>query len=190
MKRVVVSNPGTPDLKLMEQGVEILLRGMGVDLSDPNFEGTPARVAKLYKEMLTPPVNNWKTFPAQVSDLVVLRGHKVFALCPHHLMPVECTAYVGYIPNKLTIGLSKLARVVEEQLTKPLMQEDLGHLIANAIEEKLEPKGCGVVLTGVHGCMKFRGVETTGDVVTSDMRGVLLLNASARSEFLQLIGRP
>jgi GTP cyclohydrolase I len=174
----------------MAKGVRILLEGMGVDLKDANFRGTPERVAKMYAEMLTPPHNNWTTFPAESADMIIIRNHNVTAICPHHLMPVDVTAYVGYIPNELTVGLSKLARVIEEQLTTPLMQEDLGHLIANTLEEKLHPKGVGVVLACVHGCMKFRGVETHGDVVTSIMRGVFLHVPSARSEFLQLIGRP
>ena len=168
----------------------MLLEGMGVDLKDPNFKDTPARVAKMYREMLSPRANNWMTFPAKASDLIILRGHRVIAICPHHLQPVEIRACVGYIPGKKTIGLSKLARVIEEQLTAPMMQEDLAEAVADAIDKKLDPKGVGVVLAGVHGCMRFRGVRTSGDVITSVMKGVLLLNSAARSEFLQLIGSP
>jgi len=62
--------------------------------------------------------------------------------------------------------------------------------VADSIHDKLDPKGVGVVLAGVHGCMRFRGVRSDGDVVTSVMRGVLLLNPAARTEFLQIIGRP
>ena len=183
----------SPNINKMLQGIEILLDGMlGYEQwqKDPNFSGTPARVARLYAEMLTPQENNWTTFPARAADLVLLRGHKVIALCPHHLMPVEVTAYVAYIPNKLTIGLSKLARVVEQHLTAPIMQEDLAHKIAESLDDVLEPKGVGVVLTGIHGCMRFRGVQTDGDVVSSVMKGVFLLNPAARMELMQLIGRP
>jgi GTP cyclohydrolase I len=176
--------------KQMEQGVVMLLRGMGCDLTDPNFKGTPARVAKMYQEMLTPTASNWSTFPAASSDLVLLRGHRVVGLCPHHLQPVEFVCHVGYIPNELTVGLSKLARVVEHQLVAPIMQEDLAHDVANALDEKLRPKGVGVVISGRHGCMAFRGVKSDGDVVVSVMKGVLLLNPTARGEFLQIVGRP
>lgn len=158
--------------------------------SDPNFRGTPQRVARMYEQMLSPEVNNWTTFPAEASDIILMRGHKVVALCPHHLMPVEIRAYVAYIPNELTIGLSKLARVVEEQLTKPIMQETLAHAVADSLDKHLKPKGVGVVLAGVHGCMKFRGVESDSDTVNSVMKGVFLLNPAARMELLQLIGRP
>jgi GTP cyclohydrolase I len=178
------------DLKKMKKGVTLLLEGMGADLSDPNFTETPDRVAKMFREMLTPQPSRWNAFPAENSDLVLLRGHKVVGLCPHHLLPVEYTCHVGYIPNKLTVGLSKLARVIEHQLVRPILQEDLAHDVAHSLNHQLEPKGVGVVISGVHGCMRFRGVETEGDVVVSVMTGVLLLNPSARMEFFQLIGRP
>lgn len=171
----------------MAQGVRLILEGMGVDLTDPNYRETPKRVARMYASMLSPQKNNWKTFPAQRSDLVILRKHRVFALCPHHLLPVELTCYVGYIPNKRVLGLSKLARVIEEQLTAPILQEDLAHGIADALDRRVEPKGIGVVLIGVHGCMRFRGVESTGDISTSVVRGALLHEPSARAEFFQLL---
>lgn len=178
------------NIKRMSRAVEELLLGMGVDINSPDFLETPQRVAKMYSEMLSPAPNNWKTFPTKKADLIVLRNHEVVALCPHHLQPVVLTAYIGYIPNKKTVGLSKLARAVEEQLTRPITQEDLGDAIADMLEDRLEPKGTGVVLAGIHGCMRFRGVRSGGDTVTSVMRGVLLLNPAARSEFLQIVGRP
>ncbi len=178
------------DLTMMERGIEMLLEGMGVDRNDPNFRDTPGRVARMYAAMLTPQPNNWMTFPAGESDLIVLRGHKVIGLCPHHLQPVVFTCYVGYIPDTKTVGLSKLARAVEEHLTVPIMQEDLAHKVADTLHNRLHPKGVAVVIAGVHGCMRFRGVESDGDVVSSVMKGVLLLNPAARAEFLQLIGRP
>jgi GTP cyclohydrolase I len=178
------------NLKKMEAGVKLLLQGMSIELDDPNFRRTPQRVARMFAEMLTPRESNWAIFPTALSDLILLRGHRVVALCPHHLLPVELTCHVAYIPNRKTVGLSKLARVVEVQLTRPITQEDLADAVANSLNEKLEPKGVGVVIAGVHGCMRFRGVETEGDVVVSVMKGVLLLNPTARHEFLRLIGRP
>jgi hypothetical protein len=38
--------------------------------------------------------------------------------------------------------------------------------------------------------MRYSGVQTSGDVVVSAMKGVLLLDPTSRSEFLRLIGRP
>lgn len=175
--------------KQISTGIRLVLIGMGVDPdSDANFRGTPARVAKMYKELLSPKKNSWATFPASSSDLVILRRHRVIALCPHHLMPVDLQCSVGYIPRKTVVGISKLARAVEEHLTKPMLQEDLAHAVADSLVAHLEPRGVGVVLTGVHGCMRFRGVKSEGDIVVSAMRGELQLNPTARSEFFQVLG--
>lgn len=178
------------DKKKIEQGVRLVLQGMGVDLTDSNFRDTPKRVARLYKEMLTPQKNNWASFPSPTGGMIILRGHRVFAICPHHLQVVELKAFVAYIPNKKVLGLSKLARVVEQHLTIPIMQETLGDLVAESLNDQINPQGVAVVLAGKHGCMRYRGIETDGDVVTSAMRGLFLHGQAAREEFLQLIGRP
>ena len=173
----------------MERGITLLLKGMGVSLSDPNFIGTPARVAKMYEELFTPEHNSYASFPGGTYDgMVILRGHKVHGICPHHLMPVEMRAYVAYIPHRTVLGLSKLARVVEEQLTGPVLQEDLTEQIATTLKDRTDPKGVGVVIVGRHGCMRHRGVETDADVITSSMKGVFLTNGNAREEFLRLCG--
>lgn len=176
--------------KLMERGVRLILQGMGVDLNDSNFKDTPRRVAKMYQEMLTPPANSWTDFPSPTTGMIVLRGHHVFAICPHHLMPVELRAYVAYIPKKRVLGLSKLARVVESHLTKPIMQEELGDLVADALDTKINAQGVAVTLAGAHGCMKYRGIQTTGDVVTETLRGLFLHSQAARDEYLRIIGTP
>lgn len=180
------------DLKKMEKGVALILDGMGVDRKDSNFLDTPTRVAKMYQQMLTPQVNNWTTFPSPSKGMIVLRGHRVFALCPHHLMPVELRAYVAYIPKERVLGLSKLCRVVEEHLREPIMQEDLARRVADTLfkHKELSPEGVAIVLAGQHGCMRYRGVETDGDVVASEMRGLFLHSPSTREEFLSFIGKP
>lgn len=176
--------------KLLEQGALLLLRGMNVDLKDSNFKDTPKRVAKMYAELLTPQVNNWATFPSPTKGMIILRNHTVFALCPHHLLPVELRAFIAYIPSKKVLGLSKLARVVEQHLTAPIMQEELGDKTADSLENQLTPQGVAVVLAGQHGCMRYRGIETSGDVVTSAMRGLFLHSQATREEFMRLIGKP
>lgn len=169
---------------------KLLLEGFGVDLKDPHYADTPSRVARMYAEMFTPRPNNMRTFPVEHGGLVLLRDHRAFAVCPHHLLPFEMRVSVGYIPHKKVLGLSKLARVVEAQLGAPILQEALTDAVAWDLQHRTDAKGSGCVVVGQHGCMRCRGVRTTGDVVTSSMQGVLLLNPTARQEFMSLIGRP
>lgn len=176
--------------KQIEDGVRLMLKGMNCAIEEPDFRGTPQRVAKMYLELFSPPRNNFRTFPVQHGGLVLLRGHRAFGVCPHHLLPFEMRVHVGYIPNKKVLGLSKLARVVESQLTGPILQEVLTDRVAYDLFNRTDAKGAGCVVVGEHGCMRCRGVRTTGDIVTSSMQGVFLLNPTAREEFLRLIGRP
>jgi GTP cyclohydrolase I len=97
---------------------------------------------------------------------------------------------VGYIPDGRVLGLSKLARAAEVHLTQPVMQETLSDLIADGLDDRLRPKGVAVIIRGIHGCMRHRGVRTAGDVVTSAVRGVYLTNPSARDEFMRIVGKP
>jgi GTP cyclohydrolase I len=174
----------------MEQGVRLLLQGMGIDLNNPNYKETPQRVSRLFAEMLSPVHSNWKTFPTSYRGLVLLRNHEVIGLCPHHLQPVPMRVHVAYLPKKTALGLSKLARAVEERLSMPVLQEQLTQDVADALEAHLEPLGVGVIITGRHGCMQYRGIRSEADVVTSSMRGAFFNDARAREELMMMIGRP
>jgi GTP cyclohydrolase IA len=176
--------------KKMEKAISLLLEGMGCDARSENFRDTPRRVAALYRELLTPKQNNFQSFTSRHNNLILLRGHRVTALCPHHLLPVTLRVSVGYIPNGRVLGLSKLARTVESQLTQPILQEALTDAVVDTLEDRIQPQGVGCVVAGSHGCMHFRGIRTTADIITSRMSGVFLLNATARQEFLQLLGEP
>jgi GTP cyclohydrolase I len=177
------------DRRKIEEATRLFLEGIGQDPNDPNFRDTPKRVARLWKELLSPKRVKYTTFPDSYGSMVILRGHKVHGVCPHHLLPVEMSVYVGYIPNAKVLGLSKLARVAEEQLNAPITQETFTNRIAERLAV-LDPKGIAVVVSGRHGCMRHRGVRTNADVITSAMQGVYLTNPTARQEFLQLVGCP
>jgi len=175
--------------KLIEQGVRLILQGLEVDLEDRNYKDTPKRVARMYQELFTPRRNSWSVFPEQHSNLILLRGHIVYGVCPHHLVPVKMVVHLGYIPNKQVLGLSKLARCIEEQLGAPVLQETFTDNVAQTLHLRLDAKGVGCVVVGSHGCMQARGVKTTGDVVTSCMTGIFFTNPTSREELLTLIGR-
>jgi len=174
---------------LVRQGVALMLRGFEVDPADSNYKDTPRRVAKLYRELFTPAHNNMAVFPEKHDNMILLRGHSVVGVCPHHLLPVQFKVWLGYIPDHNVLGLSKLGRIIEDQLTGPVLQETLTERIASAMMQAVSPRGVAVVVSGSHGCMQLRGLRTQADIVTSSMRGVFLLNPPAREEFLRLIGR-
>jgi GTP cyclohydrolase I len=177
------------DVDAAEEAVADLLRALGQDVDSEHLRETPARVARSFREMLTPREFNLTTFPNDegYNELVVARDIPFHSLCEHHMLPFRGVAHVGYLPGERILGLSKLARVVELYARRLQVQERLTQQVANWLEEQLEPKGVGVVLEAEHLCMSLRGVRSEGSLtVTSSLTGLVREDARTRTEFLAL----
>lgn len=181
-----------------ETGAEdIVVRLLQFVGEDPTREGlvdTPKRVLKAFKEMTSGYAESPKeilstVFSERCDELVLLKDIRFHSLCEHHLLPFSGRAHVGYIPKHSVVGLSKLARLVFCFAKRLQVQERLTREIAFAIEEVLSPLGVAVVIEAAHQCMACRGVKVQGsEMVTSAMLGAFREQASARAEFLALIG--
>ena len=53
---------------------------------------------------------------------------------------------IAYIPKKLVLGLSKLARIAETFSRRLQVQERLTKQIAIAVQEAIKPRGVAVVM--------------------------------------------
>src|SRR5262245_43589868 len=174
---------------LILQGVKLMLMGLEVNPNDRNYIKTPHRVLSTFKELFDKPSTFPPVFEEKYDEMVVMRHHSTWTLCPHHLLPVSLDISIAYIPKGGVVGLSKMARIAEMCLAKPMLQEELTHEIADAMMNNIQPvpAGAGCVVEGDHLCMRMRGVKTKGRVTTSAMRGALLEKPEARSEFLALV---
>jgi GTP cyclohydrolase IA len=180
---------GRVDLEAAEQAARDLLAALGADLGDEGLADTPRRVAAAYAELLTPLPFTPTTFPNDegYDELVVARSIPFSSLCRHHLLPFSGVAHVGYLPGERIIGLSKLARVVELFARDLQTQERLTAQVAGWLQERLEPRGAGVVVDAEHLCMSIRGVQAPGvRTVTSALRGRVRDDPRTRAEFLAL----
>jgi GTP cyclohydrolase IA len=179
------------DLAAAERAARGLLNALGVDLSDESVRDTPRRMARMYAELLTPRGFNPTTFPNDggYDELVVATGIPFHSMCEHHLLPFVGVAHVGYLPGERIIGLSKLARVVELYARDLQVQERLTTQVAGWLDDRLQPKGVGVVLEAEHLCMSLRGVQKPGArTVTSALHGLVRDDPRTRQEFLALTG--
>ncbi len=164
---------------------------------DPNREGlrkTPERFEKAFKFLTSgyhqnvDHVLNGATFSVAYDEMVIVKDIEFFSLCEHHILPFFGKAHVAYLPDKRVLGLSKVARLVNMFARRLQIQERMTSQIAQAIQEKLEPQGVGVIIEAQHLCMQMRGVEKQcGQAVTSAMLGAFRHNKQTRDEFLALI---
>ncbi len=191
-------NPGKfVGISKIEEGVRYILEGLhdefGLNLQDENFRDTPKRVARAYYEMCCgincqEEIDNIlsTSFPAKYGGMVVAKGIQCFSLCPHHLLPVEYSVNVGYIPKDRTIGLSKIPRIVELLAKAPKLQEDFTWDIVEALK-RIDCKGVIVQVDGKHMCMGSRGAKQPNvHTLTSSIYGVFE-RPEVREEFQLII---
>jgi GTP cyclohydrolase I len=147
----------------------------------------------MYAEMFSglktdPRIHLQKVFTEKYDEVVLVRDIDFCSMCEHHLLPFTGKAHVGYLPDGKVVGLSKLARVVEEVARRPQVQERMTEVIADLIESELSARGVAVVLEASHSCMTMRGIRRPGSLcMTSAMRGVFRDDPSSRAEILGLI---
>ena len=179
----------------MERAVREILAAVGEDPDRNGLLETPARVARMYAELfsglhLDPRRHLRRVFDESFDELVLVRDISFNSMCEHHLLPFLGKAHLGYLPKGKIVGLSKLARVVEEVSRRPQVQERMTHLIADMMAEELDAKGVIVVLEAEHSCMSIRGIRKPGAVtITSAVRGLFKTNQSSRAEVMSLINR-
>lgn len=172
------------------RGAKLILEGLGVDLKDHNFNTTPQRMLKVYKELFQPQPTEWPVFDEDYTDIVVMRGHSFYTLCPHHMLPVRLTCSVAYIPNGKVIGASKLVRMVHDCNRGPMTQEALTAAIVKSICKLTGGTSAGeaVFMRGNHGCFEIRGVRSGAQMITLKYQGVFETNQELRAQFLAAVG--
>lgn len=181
------------DEKKVEEGIRLILEGIGEDITRPGLVETPQRIANMYKEIYggmdqDASVHLEKTFPAINNELVLEKDITFYSTCEHHLLPFYGKAHVAYIPGEKVAGLSKLARTVEVFAKRPQIQENMTAQIADAIEKNLNPKGVMVMLEAEHMCMTMRGAKNPGTVTSTIVtRGVFDTDYSLQQTFLQMV---
>jgi GTP cyclohydrolase I len=183
----------------IQQGVRLILEGIGENLERPGLLGTPDRVADMYEDIFS---GIGAPDPAELltsidgdhhQEMVVIRDIDFYSVCEHHLLPFAGMAHVAYIPSKegRITGLSKLARVVRQVAARPQLQERITTEVADAIMLALEPAGALVLIQAEHLCMSMRGVRTPGSrTVTSAVRGIIESQDATRAEAFALINSP
>ena len=182
------------DLKKIETGVRLILKGVGEDPNRPGLKATPQRVARMFSEILggvnENPEKHLRAIHQEKHDeMVLIKNIPLYSMCEHHMLPFAGVAHVAYIPKGgRIVGLSKIARVVDGLSRRLQVQERLTKQIADLISEHLKPLGVMVVIEAEHMCMSMRGAKKPKSItVTSAVRGSFRTNPITRAEAISLI---
>ncbi len=193
------------DGELAELKVEVghkmqaLLESLVIDTdSDHNTQETAQRVAKMYLDEVFRgrfhPMPAVTEFPnaERLNELMIVGPITVRSACSHHFCPIFGKVWIGLLPNEHSnlIGLSKYARICDWIMSRPQIQEEAVTMLANELQERVQPDGLAIVMEADHFCMHWRGIKDTDSaMVNSVMRGAFLKDANLRREFLALLPR-
>ena len=181
--------------KKIEEGIRLLLEGIGEDVSREGLLETPERIARMYEELFAgmeqdaaEPLS--RQFEVSEAGIVLEKDITFYSMCEHHMLPFFGKAHVAYLPDGRVAGLSKLARTVEVYARRLQLQERLTAQVADALMEHLKPKGVMVLLEAEHMCMTMRGVKKPGSrTVTVVTRGAFETDAALRESFYRMLER-
>lgn len=172
--------------------IEEILTYLGVNIKDPNFEETPQRILKMWKNDFCANIGkeftDFKVFPNEKNYNQMITSEEITfsSVCGHHFVNFSGKAWLGYIPNDYLIGKSKISRLVKFYCKKPQIQEELTDEILNAFVENVKPKGAMLIMKAVHNCEYCRGSRTYAPMTTSAIFGSFDQDKT-RSEFLSLL---
>lgn len=183
------------DSKKIQQGVRLILEGLGEDLTREGLLGTPQRVARAFEEVCAGTSQDASalfevSFEANHHEIILVNDIEFYSLCEHHLLPFFGRAHVAYIPGESgkVCGLSKLARVVNVFARRLQLQERLSNQIADALNDAVDPAGVFVMIEAEHMCMTMRGVKSPHALTTTiATRGCFTEDETQVQKVLQLI---
>jgi GTP cyclohydrolase I len=184
------------DFDTVQRVMVEFLKAVGENPDREGLKNTPARVARMYGELLSgysmdpAKIINGALFNINYDEMVLVRDIEFYSLCEHHLLPFMGRAHAAYLPAGKVIGLSKIPRIVDMYARRLQVQERMTRQIADLLQTTLEPQGVAVVVEGMHLCSMMRGVKKhDARMTTSAMHGAFRANLATRQEFLDNISR-
>lgn len=190
-------NPDDKDELILEltDKFEGVLDSLIIDTeNDPNSKGTAKRLAKMYvQELMSGRFDKAPSCTAFPNDgqniykgMLVVRA-EIKSMCSHHHQPVWGLCFIGIIPGKKVIGLSKYIRIAQWYARRGQLQEELTVQIANHIMDATESKDVAVYVEASHGCCSFRGVNAFNSATQTSVVHGEFEKLEVKNEFFQQI---
>ncbi|KJE50084.1 hypothetical protein TZ01_01005 [Acidiplasma sp. MBA-1] len=163
--------------------------------NDEELENTPRRIDSFFREWRQSGDFNFTKFRLEGKEsMVILKDITFYSMCSHHLLPIEGTVSIAYLPKPAgyIAGVSKLVRSVNKIASKPQLQENMTSEIVDFLYNNLDPLFVMVIVKGKHMCMMMRGVKQENAVmVTSSLKynpSVKKAVRSLKAEAMKMIG--
>ncbi len=172
-----------------------VLKSLIIDIdNDPNSQETGHRLAKMYiNEIMqgryySPP--KITAFPNDgdhaYTGMLVVRA-EIRSLCSHHHQEVSGTAYIGIIPNKKVLGLSKYIRIAQHCARRGTLQEELTSHIVDSIKRATDTDDVACYIAARHGCVECRGVGAYNSTTQTTVLSGAFKTADVKREFFDNI---
>ncbi len=190
------------DKKSIEEHVKGILAALGDNPDREGLRDTPKRVAVMFEEVF----NGMNYTNDQIADMfsktfeddlnvdencgqmVLVKDIDIFSYCEHHLaLMYNMKVAVAYIPDKVVIGLSKIARICDMVGKRLQLQERIGQDIAEIIQKVTGSKDVAVIIEGEHSCMTTRGIKKPGTkTVTTIFKGKFNSNTEQYKKLMMM----
>jgi GTP cyclohydrolase I len=157
-------------MEVIARHFEIIMKELGLDLTDDSLQGTPHRVAKMY-----------------VQEMLVEANISFNSTCEHHFLPIVGKAHIGYVSSGKVIGLSKLNRIVDYYARRPQVQERMIMQIFNELKSVLETDNVMIVVEATHLCVSSRGIKDESSYTSTLQYGGVFNQKEFRDDFYKMI---
>ena len=195
-----MNNKTKTDYKI-EGHISAILSLIGEDAQREGLQGTPDRIARMFKEIYRgydekqkPKITVFANGADGLTyDSMVVDEGDFYSMCEHHMMPFFGKYWFAYIPNPKgkILGISKVGRVVDYCAARLQIQErltqDVVDMLMDALGEENPPLGMALVMEGEHLCKTMRGPKKQGTMTSSHLTGLFKMDNALRSEFMNLI---
>jgi len=182
----------------VQEKFEAVLDSLLIDREkDPNSHDTGRRLAKMYIHELmegryyksptaTAFPNDGSHDGTSYNGMLVVRS-EIKSVCSHHWQNVTGVCYIGVIPGKKVIGLSKYTRIAQHCARRGTLQEELCTKIASEIIKATDCQDVGVYIAAEHGCCTARGIMAKSSLTQTTVLRGMFQETGVKQEFFDNI---
>ena len=179
--------------KEVEESFSGVLDALVIDTeNDHNTKETARRVAKMYmKEIfagrfVSPP--KVTSFPNMGYRSLYTSGPiSVKSTCAHHFQNIVGKCWVGILPEKEVIGLSKFNRIVHHIAERPQIQEEMTTQVAEALQKYAKTPNVAVLIKAEHHCMTQKGKSPISLIFLDFAKFLISFHCSSRCHCINFL---